>query len=88
MSCAVTHAKRAHKRQELLAATERELDKVVAATRREQRPLQGKDTIAVRADRALSQLQDLDLKVRPVYHCLEGRVRAHVFLCMLAYYVE
>ena len=46
-------AKRAHKRQGLLAATEHELDKVVAATRREKRPLRGKDKIAVRADRAL-----------------------------------
>ena len=27
-------------------------------------------------------------KVRPIHHRLEGRVRAHVFLCMLAYYVE
>ena len=28
------------------------------------------------------------LKVRPIHHRLENRVRAHVFLCMLAYYVE
>ena len=46
-------AERARKRLDLLAATERELDKVVAATRREQRPLRGNDKIAVRADRAL-----------------------------------
>ncbi len=30
----------------------------------------------------------MDLKVRPIYHHLEERVKAHVFLCMLAYYVE
>jgi hypothetical protein len=30
----------------------------------------------------------VDLKVRPIGHYLEGRVRSHVFLCMLAYYVE
>ena len=30
----------------------------------------------------------MDLKVRPIHHHLEGRVRAHIFLCMLAYYVE
>ena len=30
----------------------------------------------------------VDLKVRPIHHRLEGRVRAHVFLCMLAYYLE
>ena len=148
-------AERARKRLDLLAATERELDKVVAATRREQRPLRGKDKIAVRADRALRRFKvgkhfdtestddgfsyvrnedriaveaaldgiyvirtnvpaeelpaeeavrsykslsrverafrsykTVDLKVRPVHHRLEGRVRAHVFLCMLAYYVE
>ena len=27
-------------------------------------------------------------KVRPIHHWLEDRVRAHIFLCMLAYYVE
>ena len=46
-------AERARKRLELLAATEGELDKVVAATRRENKPLQGNDRIAVHADRAL-----------------------------------
>ena len=30
----------------------------------------------------------MDLKVRPVFHRTEPRVRAHVLLCMLAYYVE
>jgi hypothetical protein len=30
----------------------------------------------------------VDLRVRPIHHWLEERVRAHVFLCMLAYYVE
>ncbi|MGH7553664.1 MAG: IS1634 family transposase, partial [Longimicrobiales bacterium] len=30
----------------------------------------------------------IDLKVRPIHHHLADRVRAHVFLCMLAYYVE
>lgn len=29
-----------------------------------------------------------DLKIRPIFHRLESRVRAHVFLCFLAYYVE
>ena len=148
-------AERARKRLELLAATAGELDKVVAATRRENKPLQGNDKIAVRADRALRRYKvgkhfdtestddgfsytrnerriaveaaldglyiirtsvlaeelaaeqavrsykglsrverafpsykTVDLKVRPVHHRLEGRVRAHVFLCMLAYYVE
>jgi len=30
----------------------------------------------------------VDLKIRPIYHRLADRVRAHVFLCMLSYYVE
>ena len=148
-------AERTRKRLDLLAATQRELDKVVAATRRKQRPLRGKDNIAVRADRALRRYKvhkhfdtectdnsfswtrnegriaqeaaldgiyvirtnvpadklpadnavraykslsrverafrsykTVDLKVRPVHHRLQGRVRSHVFLCMLAYYVE
>jgi transposase len=33
-------------------------------------------------------LKTVDLKVRPIYHYDERRVRAHVFICMLAYYVE
>ncbi len=33
-------------------------------------------------------MKTVDLKVRPIYHWLDDRIRAHVFLCMLAYYVE
>ena len=148
-------AERARKREALLAATEDKLDRVVGATTRENRPLRGRDNIAVRADRALRShkvgkhftttatedgfsyerdeekiaaeaaldgiyvirtnvsaeeiaaadavraykslsrverafrsFKGVDLKVRPVHHRLEKRVRAHVFLCMLAYHVE
>ena len=49
----------------------------------------------VRAYKSLSQVEQafrsfktVDLKVRPIYHRLGDRVKAHVFLCMLAYYVE
>lgn len=146
---------RARKRSELLAATEKELEKVGAAVRRPRRPLRGKDKIGVRIGRVLGKFKmgkhfiydiaddtfvyhrneesiaheaaldgiyvirtsvaaaeldaddtvraykglavverafrttkTVDLHVRPVYHRLEDRVRAHVFLCMLAYYVE
>ena len=146
---------RTRKRQELLEATEKKLNEVVAATQRAKRRLKGKDKIglkigrvinrykmakhfileigeesfsyqrnekkiteeaaldglyvirtsvsgeslnsesAVRAykdlskvERAFRSLKTVDLKVRPIYHWLEGRVRSHVFLCMLAYYVE
>jgi hypothetical protein len=148
-------AERARKRQDLLAATERELDKVVCATTREKRPLRGAGAIGVRvgkvqnrykmakhfemqidednfqyerkeaaihaesqldglyvirtnvaaerlsAEEAVSAYKSLSqverafrciktsgLEVRPIYHRLEDRVRAHVFLCTLAYYVE
>ncbi len=146
---------RAHKRQELLRATEKELQKIVDATKRARRPLKGKAEIGIRvgkvinrfkvgkhfrieinkdsfhyerkqeqiereaaldgiyvirttvpaeildadktvgaykglsrAERAFRSMKTVDLKVRPIYHNLEDRVRAHVFLCMLAYYVE
>src|SRR3954451_15230418 len=41
-----------------------------------------------RVERAFRCIKTVDLQVRPVYHWLADRVRAHVFLCMLAYYVE
>jgi transposase len=146
---------RARKREELLAATEKKLDEIVAATTRARRALRGKEKIglrvgkvvqqykvgkhfvldiedtrfsyrrderkireeaaldgiyvirtsagpeaftpqsAVRAykdlskvERAFRSMKTIDLKVRPIYHWLDSRIRAHVFLCMLAYYVE
>jgi len=39
-------------------------------------------------ERAFRCLKTVDLKVRPIYHWSETRVRAHILLCMLAYYVE
>lgn len=49
----------------------------------------------VRAYKSLSSVEQafrsyktVDLKVRPIYHHLADRVKAHVFLCMLAYYLE
>lgn len=147
--------RRAHKREELLQATEQELNKIVAATQRSVNPLQGKDAIGVRvgkvinrfkmakhlsyeitddsfnyqrnidsittearldgiyvirtsvgaelltapetvsAYKSLSQVEQafrcyksVDLQVRPIFHHLADRVKAHIFLCMLAYYVE
>jgi transposase len=146
---------RRRKREELLLATERELQKVGQATTRAKRKLRGKDRIALRVgrvlgrfkmgkhfqleitdssfrykrnhthireeaaldgiyvirtslprealgpdqivrsykslaevERAFRSMKTVDLKVRPIYHRLADRVRAHVFLCMLAYYVE
>ena len=146
---------RARKRPELLAATEKELEKIAVATRRKKRPLRGKHNIGLRVgkvlnrhkmgkhfqieiqddsfsyqrkqaniekeksldgiyvirtnvspevfsseqavrnykslsgvERAFRSLKTVDLHVRPIHHREPDRVRAHIFLCMLAYYVE
>lgn len=39
-------------------------------------------------EKAFRTLKGIDLRVRPIHHRLESRVRAHIFLCMLAYYIE
>ena len=39
-------------------------------------------------ERAFRSLKTMDLKVRPIHHRTADRVRAHILLCMLAYYVE
>jgi hypothetical protein len=41
-----------------------------------------------RVERAFRSLKTVDLDIRPVFHYRAPRVRAHVFLCMLAYYLE
>lgn len=146
---------RARKREELLQATELELQKIADATRRPKNRLRGKDRIALRVgkvinrfkmekhfvieitetsfsfrrdpesiaaeaaldgiyvirtnvpapelsaedavrsykrlstvERAFRSCKTVDLHIRPIYHQLPERVRAHVLLCTLAYYVE
>src|SRR5215217_6931723 len=39
-------------------------------------------------ERAFRTLKGIDLRIRPLFHWLAPRVRAHVFLCLLAYHVE
>jgi transposase len=39
-------------------------------------------------ERAFRTIKTVDLKVRPIHHRLADRVRCHIFLCVLAYYVE
>jgi hypothetical protein len=147
-------AERARKRGELLRATEAELDKIAAATRRPKRRLTGQDKIALRVgkilgkykvgkhfeleitdegfswqrnteridaearldgvyvirtsvgadqmhpeelvqrykdlsqvEQAFRSLKTVHLQVRPIHHRRAERVTAHVFVCMLAYYV-
>ena len=145
---------RARKRGELLAGTEKELDKIAAATGRQRRPVRGKDKIALRVgkvrnhykmakhvdlqitddsftftrkddqiaaeaaldgiyvlrtslpehalhrDDVVGRYKDLadverffrtlntELDVRPIRHRLADRVRAHMFLRMLSYYIS
>ena len=144
---------RAHKRQSLLDATSRELEKVRGMVARNR--LRGKDAIGVRVgrvvdkykmakhfaltiedrrfdfrireedvgveaaldgiyvirtsvakrqmdsaeavrnykqlsqvERAFRTIKTIDLNIRPIHHRDDERVRSHIFLCMLAYYVE
>ena len=145
---------RTRKRQDLLAATEKELDTIAAATRRQRRPLHGTDKIALRVGKVINRykmakhfhteitddafsfsrnqqaiaaeaaldgiyvlrtslpepalanddvvlrykgLEDVErffrtlnseLDVRPIRHRLADRVRAHMFLRMLSYYIS
>jgi transposase len=39
-------------------------------------------------ERAFRTLKGMELRIRPIHHRGEERVRAHIFLCLLAYYVE
>jgi len=58
-------------------------------------PAETLDTAAVvstykslaQVERAFRSIKTVDLEIRPIHHRLAGRVRAHVFLCMLAYYL-
>jgi transposase len=148
-------AERTRKREDLLAATEKDLARIKAAVERKRNPLRGTAEIALKVGEVLNThkmkkhfdlkiidtdfsfvrktdaiaaeaatdgiyvvrtslaeatlgdadtvrsykslslvergfrcIKSVDLHVRPVYHWLEDRVRAHVFLCMLAYYLE
>lgn len=84
----------AWKRNEESIAAEQALDGIyVIRTSEPSERLSAED--AVRGYKGLSQiewafrtLKGLDLMIRPIYLRVEDHVRAHMFLCMLAYYVE
>jgi len=84
----------AYRRDEAAIAEEAALDGIyVVRTSVKPDALSGPTTVAAykslsRVERAFRSIKTVDLKVRPVYHWLGDRIRAHVFLCMLAYYVE
>ena len=82
------------RRDEDKVATEAALDGLYIV-RSNVEPQQMDATQTVRAyknlskvERAFRSLKSVDLKVRPLHHRRADRVRAHVLLCMLAYYVE
>ena len=59
----------------------------------EEKELSANETVKVYkglslVEQAFRSLKTVDLKIRPIFHHLADRVKAHVFLCMLAYYVE
>src|SRR5436190_127952 len=88
-------SERARKRKELIEAAEKKLKEIEAATKRHRQPVRGADKISylvgkalATVERAFRSLKSVDLNVRPIHHRLPERVRAHVFLVMLAYYVE
>ena len=82
-----------HRCEESIRA-EAEMDGIyVVRTSELQARLSAEDT--VRSYKSLAQVERVfrcmkgnDLRVRPIYHRTQDRVRAHIFLCVLAYYVE
>jgi transposase len=73
---------------------EAELDGLyVIRTSESSRNVSAEDTVRsyknlAQVERAFRTLKGLDLQIRPIHHHSEDRVRAHIFLCLLAYYVE
>ena len=82
------------RRRDDAIAAEKALDGLyVIRTSLSETRLQAPDAVAAYkslslVERAFRSLKTVDLNVRPVFHYNSERVRAHVFLCMLAYYVE
>jgi transposase len=81
-------------RQEDAIRRESELDGIyVVRTSEPQRRCSAEDTVRrykslAQVERAFRSLKGLDLRIRPIYHRTEDHVRAHILLCMLAFYVE
>ena len=79
-----------YRRDDAAIAAEARLDGLyVIRTSLPQSALDGPGTVRAykrlsTVERSFRSLKSVDLKVRPVYHRTEPRVRAHVFLCMLA----
>ncbi len=82
------------RRDEAKIAAEATLDGIyVIRTSVPQDKLSAEDAVGAykslaQVERAFRTMKGVDLQIRPIHHWLGHRVRAHVFLCMLAYYVE
>jgi transposase len=83
-----------YRRLEEKIADEAALDGLyVVRTSLPQETLSAEQTVATYKDlsqveRAFRSMKSVDLKMRPIHHWKDDRIRAHAFLCMLAYYVE
>lgn len=81
-------------RREQLIRREGELDGIyVIRTSEDKQRFSAADTVRqykslAHVERAFRCLKGVDLRVRPIYHRTPDHVRAHIFLCLLAYYVE
>ena len=83
-----------YRRKEELITTEKALDGVyIIRTSVKKEVISAEETVIAyknlsQVERAFRCYKSMDLKVRPIYHYKSDRVKAHIFLCMLAYYVE
>ncbi len=90
----ITDAGFVWRRKEEAIAAEARLDGIyVVRTNMPKEALTAEQTVGAykslsQVERAFRCLKTIDLEIRPIHHWLAPRVRAHVFLCMLAYYVE
>jgi transposase len=81
-------------RNEMLIRREEALDGIyVIRTSESAERLSAEDTVRnyknlTQVERAFRSLKGIDLLVRPIWHHTEDHVRVHIFICMLAYYVE
>ena len=84
----------AYARRSAAIAREAELDGLyVIRTSEPANTLSAEDTVRsfkylAQVERAFRTLKGIDLRIRPIHHHSEDRVRAHIFLCLLAYYLE
>src|SRR5487761_1080853 len=90
----ITDASFAYHRREAAIAAEARLDGIyVIRTNVPAAALTAEQTVGAykslaQVERAFRSLKSVDLEIRPVFHWTAPRVKAHVLLCMLAYYVE